>query len=138
MNEVHILDLPVIENEQGRITKIFPALAKSPSAASAFQEIYISSVFTSTMKNCRLHKAMTCNLKVIAGSVIFHFFSNDRKKTHSIQLSSRDAKVLVIPPGHWFTFENTGSITAEIMNFADRLHEPEEQISEDYKKFCWE
>ena len=133
MNEVRLEDLPVIQGDKGNIVKIF----RSNDPKIAPQEIYISSVAVGVTKGCKLHKAMTCKIKVISGEVTFHFFGNDKKKKQSIKLSKDDHRLLVIPPGNWFAFENTSNVISEVINFADILHDPQEQINEDPSHFSW-
>lgn len=136
MSDVVTVDLPVIGNDQGGIVKIFPSLHKL-SEAPAVREIYINSMAPGLIKGCKIHKSMLCRLKVIKGEITFHIFNEARKKTQSIRLHCSDAKAVIIPPGNWFAFENSGDQSAEFMNFADQLYDPNEQVNEDYKSFDW-
>lgn len=136
MNDVRVLDLPVIQGEKGSIVKVFPAM-QDLLGKSSLEEIYISSIEKNTIKGCKLHQRMTCRIKVISGEVTFHFFNPEKVKVQSVTLSDSQAKLMVIPPQTWFAFENRGSGTAQIINFSDLLHSPDEQINQDHQNFQW-
>ena len=123
INGVKIFDLKVIRNSKGDILKF---LSKKNKFFRGFGEVYFSEIKNKKTKGWNFHKKNTCIITVPFGTVIFHLIDGRKKsKTFNrelkILISKRRLKVLIIPPGIWFSFQSLSNISI-ITNFSNKVH----------------
>ena len=123
INGVETFDLKIIKNSKGDILKF---LSKKDKFFRGFGEVYFSEIKKKKIKGWYFHKKNTCIITVPFGKVIFHLIDGRKKsKTFNrelkILISKRRLKVLIIPPGIWFSFQSLSNISI-ITNFSNKVH----------------
>jgi len=98
-----------------------------------FGEIYFSSVHPGIVKGWHLHKAMTLNYAVIAGTIRLVLFdaredSKTRGNLMEIVTGEDNYALIRIPPGIWNGFQCLSAQTAIVANAATLPHDPEEIV----------
>ena len=123
INGVEIFDLKIIKNSKGDILKF---LSKKDKFFRGFGEVYFSEIKKKKIKGWNFHKKNTCVITVPFGKVIFHLIDGRKKsKTFNqelkISIGRKRFKVLIIPPGIWFSFKSLNN-TSIITNFSNKVH----------------
>ncbi len=124
-----IIKKEIFKNSKGDIIKY---ISKKDKIFKKFGEVYFSEIKKNKRKGWNLHKRNYCLVAVPFGKVKFTLFDGRKNsKTHKtinkITLSKKKHKVLLIPPGIWFSFTTTTekSLVANILN---NIHSPKETI----------
>ena len=124
-----ILKKEIFKNSKGDIIKY---ISKKDKIFKKFGEVYFSEIKKNKTKGWNLHKRNYCLITVPLGEVIFTFYddrknSRTHKTTNKIALGKKKHKVVLIPPGIWFSFTTTSkkSLVANILN---NVHSPRETI----------
>ena len=129
-----ITDLKKIAHPKG---DIFHIIRKGDDGYIDFGELYSSSVNFKEIKAWKKHFIMTCNI-VVGYGIVKIVLIDKRKESKTFNkidefiLSKEDYFRLSIPPGLWYGFEGLSAKNL-ILNFADIIHDSEEQINIDYK-----
>ena len=99
---------------------------------SGFGEVYFSEVLPGAIKAWKLHSRQTQQLAVPLGLLRFVLFdprpgspSYGQVRAHLVGRPDH-YRLLRIPPGIWYGFENFGTEKALICNCANLMHEPSE------------
>lgn len=133
---IRIIPLKVIRNEKG---DILHALRNDSEGYLGFGEAYFSGINYNEVKAWKKHFKMTLNLVVPIGKVKFVFF-DEREESISFGtfnefiLSKENYQRLTIPPNIWMGFKGLGSGTNLILNIADVVHDPIEQLNMNAEK----
>ena len=127
INGVKIFYQKVIKNSKGDILKF---LSKKDNFFKGFGEIYFSEVKKRKTKGWNLHKKNTSIVTVPFGTVIFHLIDGRKKsktfnKELKILISKKKFKVIIIPPGIWFSFKSLKN-KAIVSNFSNNIHSKNE------------
>ena len=122
-----IIKKEIFKNSKGDIIKY---ISKRDKIFKKFGEVYFSEIKKNKTKGWNLHKKNYCLVTVPIGEVIFTFFDgrkNSRtfKTKHKIILGKKKHRVVLIPPGIWFSF-TTGSKKALVANILNNVHSPKE------------
>ena len=126
-------ELKIIDADNGSIMHV---LKNSDNGYKEFGEVYFSTIVKDTIKAWKLHKRMTSNLIVPAGTVLFSFMdvrheSSTLNQTFKIILSQKPYFRLTVPPGIWFGFKGVSDDLNMICNVADIPHDPNEILRKD-------
>jgi dTDP-4-dehydrorhamnose 3,5-epimerase len=118
----------VIRDERGMVAHMMRS--DSPEF-SGFGEIYFSFVNPGIVKGWKLHEKVGQNLTVPVGSILFTLYdprpeASSKGKYFSIKLSLDDHRLLQIPAGVWYAFENLSDYQSMIVNCVDTPHDPSE------------
>jgi dTDP-4-dehydrorhamnose 3,5-epimerase len=110
-------------------------LSKKDKFFSGFGEVYFSEIKKNKTKGWNLHKKNTCILSVPFGSVVFNFIDGRiNKKTHKnvkkVVLSKKNFKIIVVPPGVWFSFKSLTHISI-VANCINKVHSDQETLKSD-------
>ena len=134
---VKIVKRKIIKNKKGNI---FKYISSHDSFIKKFGEVYINELKKGKTKGWNLHKKNKCYLIVILGSINFHLIDG-RKKSRSynremkLNLSKAPFRLLIIPPGVWFSFFAPKK-DSSIINFLEVVHtDKETQKSEKIKSY---
>ena len=123
---VHVTQLRVIGDERGAILHM---LKHTDAIFTGFGEVYFSKVAPGQRKSWRKHQVATSQLAVPVGRVLLALY-DDRVNSPSsgdvweITLGESDYRLLTIPPGIWFAFQNVGQDEALIANCSSVPHNP--------------
>jgi dTDP-4-dehydrorhamnose 3,5-epimerase len=122
----------IIKVKKGDILKY---LSKKDKFFSGFGEVYFSEIKKNKTKGWNLHKKNTCILSVPFGSVVFNFIDGRiNKKTHKnvkkVVLSKKNFKIIVVPPGVWFSFKSLTHISI-VANCINKVHSDQETLKSD-------
>lgn len=123
INGIKIFDLNIIKNSKGDILKF---LSKRDKFFKGFGEIYFSEIKNQKTKGWNFHKRNTCFISVPFGKVIFHLIDGRKKSStfnleQKVQMSRKKFKILIIPPGVWFSFRSLGDVSI-VANFLNNIH----------------
>lgn len=118
---------------------IFHIIKKDDNGYVDFGELYSSTVNYNQIKAWKKHYLMTCNIVIVSGEIkIVIIDKRKESKTYNkidkFILSKEDYFRISIPPGLWYGFKGLGKSKNVIINFADIVHDPNEQVNIDYKK----
>ena len=96
-----------------------------------FGEVYFSFTNPGVVKGWKRHLKMTQNFAVPVGEVKIVIFdsrisSSTHGNTFEVFLSSKNYKLLTIPPDLWYSFSTISDTVGMIANFADLIHTPNE------------
>jgi dTDP-4-dehydrorhamnose 3,5-epimerase len=141
MDKVELLEgiivtpLKIIENSKG---DIFHGMKNIDPGYKEFGEAYFSTVLPGHIKAWKKHLRMTLNLIVPVGKVRFVLFddreeSSTKGKFMDLSLSKSNYQRLTIPPNVWFGFQGKGFTHNLVLNIANNIHDPDEQINIDFK-----
>ena len=119
---VKVINLKIIKNKKGDILKY---LSKKDNFFSKFGEVYFSEIYKNKIKGWNLHTKNTCMIVVPSGKVQFTLIKNKQKKQKKITIGRKNYKLLIIPPGIWFSFKSLTN-TSLVVNCIDRPHSPNE------------
>jgi len=120
---VKISDLKVIKTPKGDILKY---LSKKNKFFQGFGEIYFSEIKKQKTKGWNYHKRNSCAIAVPFGRVKFHLIDGRKKsktfnKELQILISKKNFKLLIIPPGIWFSFKSLDKISI-VANLLNKIH----------------
>lgn len=121
--------LRVITDERGAVLHMLRA---DTPGFGGFGEVYFSELRPRVTKGWKLHLRMTQRLAVPVGQI--HFVLCDERADSPTRGRWSEFHVgrperyglLIIPPGIWYSFRNTGEAAALIANCADLPHDPAE------------
>jgi dTDP-4-dehydrorhamnose 3,5-epimerase len=128
IEDVLIHPLRQIADERG---KIMHMLRRDDPHFDEFGEIYFSTIYAGVVKGWHIHKAMTLNYAVVAGTIKLVLY-DDRKTSSTygelmeIFLSESNYALVKIPPKIWNGFKGVGNQPAIVANCASLPHDPEE------------
>lgn len=98
-----------------------------------FGEIYFSVVYPGAIKAWHLHKTMTLNYAVVAGTIKLVLF-DDRAQSPTrgqlMELFPGEANycLITVPPLVWNGFKGIGTAAAMVANCATHPHDPDEIV----------
>lgn len=126
---------------------IYHGMKNVDSGYIGFGEVYFSSITTGVIKAWKRHSKMTLNLICPIGKIRFVLF-DDRFESptngffQEVYLSVEDNyNRLTIPPGVWMGFQGLSAGINLLLNVADIVHDPLEQlnipIDESHIVFDW-
>lgn len=130
---VRIQPLRQIPDERG---KIMHMLRRDDPWFQQFGEIYFSMVYPGVVKGWHLHKRMTLNYAVVAGSIKLALY-DDRAgsatagETQEIVMGTGNYVLVTVPPGVWNGFKGVGTDSAIVANCATEPHDPDEIVRKD-------
>ena len=130
---VRIEPLRQIPDERG---KIMHMLRRDDPWFQQFGEIYFSMVYPGVVKGWHLHKRMTLNYAVVAGSIKLALY-DDRAgsptagETQEIVMGTGNYVLVTVPPGVWNGFKGVGTDSAIVANCATEPHDPDEIVRKD-------
>jgi len=129
---VVLQDLKQLTDSRGAVLHM---LRRDSEMFAEFGEVYFSEVNPGAVKAWKKHLRMTQNIAVPVGKIRLVLFddredSSTKGETRVYELGRPQAyKLIRIPPGLWYGFENPGSEKALLANCADLPHDPEESRS---------
>jgi dTDP-4-dehydrorhamnose 3,5-epimerase len=127
---VAIHPLAQLPDERG---KIMHMLREDDPHFARFGEIYFSVVYPGAIKAWHLHKKMTLNYAVVAGTIKLVLF-DDRAQSPTrgevMELFPGEANycLITVPPLVWNGFKGVGTAPAMVANCATHAHDPEEIV----------
>ena len=136
IHDVILTPLKIIENDKG---DIYHSIKNIDKGFKGFGEAYFSTIKQNVIKAWKKHLIMTLNLTVPVGKVKFVLF-DDRKDSPSyghveeMILSTENYLRLTVPPNIWIGFQGINSGLNLILNIADIVHNPDEQINIELNK----
>lgn len=141
---VIITPLKRIEGDKG---SVFHGVKKTDEGFAGFGEAYFSTVNPQTIKGWKKHYEMTMNLVVPQGAIKFVIY-DDRENSSTkgifqeIIISSENYCRLTVPSQVWMAFEGIGNGQNLLLNVANMLHDPDEQINlpldhSNFSKYVW-
>ena len=130
---VFVRPLRRIPDERGCIMHMLRADAPH---FEAFGEIYFSAVYPGVVKAWHLHKVMTLNYAVIAGTIKLVLYddrpaSPTRGELMELFLGDQNYCLVTVPPMVWNGFTGCGTTMALVANCATHPHDPDEIVRED-------
>jgi dTDP-4-dehydrorhamnose 3,5-epimerase len=138
---VYITPLKQIFHPMGNI---FHGMKKSDQGYTDFGEAYFSTIISNDIKPWKKHLKMTLNIVVPIGVIKFVIYDGrDTSITNgeffSTTLSPENYCRLTVPPGVWMAFKGIGGSTNLLLNIADIVHDPDEQITKeiDFFDYNW-
>lgn len=123
---VKVINLKKIENTKGAIIKI---LNKKDKNFKKFGEIYFSEIKKNEIKGWNLHKKFFCQITICYGDLIVKL-KNQKSETKKIHLSVLKPRLLIIPPGVWFSL-NSKKKNSMIINILSGIHDPKETLKQE-------
>ncbi|HAZ03477.1 MAG: hypothetical protein A2W90_16610 [Bacteroidetes bacterium GWF2_42_66] len=133
---VIVTPLKIIEHPKG---DLFHIMHTGDEGYKGFGEVYISTINFGDVKAWKKHFKMTSNFAVPFGKIkvvlvdLREHSTSINEKSEFI-LSSDDYFRLTIPPGVWYGLKGLSENINILINFADIVHDPNEQINIDYNK----
>jgi dTDP-4-dehydrorhamnose 3,5-epimerase len=124
VKSIKIIKKEIIKNSKGDILKY---LNKKDDIYQRFGEIYFSEVKKNKTKGWNFHKKNTCILSVPLGSVKFKIFNPKTNKLIQITIGKNNYKLVIIPPGFWFSFKSQKKISL-VANFMSSIHSKNEAL----------
>jgi dTDP-4-dehydrorhamnose 3,5-epimerase len=123
INGVKLLNLKVIKNPKGDILKF---INKRTKFFKGFGEIYFTEIKNKKTKGWNLHKKNFCIISVPFGKVIFHLIDGRKRsktfnKEQKYSINKKNYKILLIPPGVWFSFRSLNKISI-VSNMLNNIH----------------
>jgi dTDP-4-dehydrorhamnose 3,5-epimerase len=141
IKDVVISPLKIISHPKG---DIYHGIKNTDSSFSSFGEAYFSLINYNEIKAWKKHFKMTLNLIVPLGEVRFVLIdqrinSSTKGNFLDINISSKNYKRLTIPPNIWIGFKGISKTTNLILNVANIIHDPNEQVNKDLDsiKYQW-
>ncbi len=128
LKKIKIINLKKIENSKGAIIKI---LNKNDKNFKKFGEIYFSEIKKNKIKGWNLHKKFFCHITICYGDLIVKL-KNKKSKIKKIHLSILKPRLLIIPPGIWFSL--TSKKNSMIVNILSGIHDPKESLKKEITK----
>ena len=113
---------------------VFRILRNTEEAYYGFGEAYLSVVSSGRVKGWTKHRQMTLNLVVVSGQARFVFFDDRAGSTSHGQFAEVYASMptefvrITVPPGVWTAMQCVGREPSAILNIADYVHSPSEQL----------
>lgn len=129
---IQLTKLDKISNEKG---DIFHGLKASDSSFKKFGEAYFTTIHNNEIKGWKKHSAMTLNLIVPVGEVLFCIYDEILNKFYNYEIGENNYCRLTVNAGLWVAFEGKGDGLNLILNIASIEHDPEESINEPLNKF---
>ena len=122
-----------IPDERG---KVMHMLRRDDPHFEQFGEVYFSVVYPGVIKGWHLHKAMTLNYAVVAGTIKLVLYddregSPTRGELMELFVGESNYALVKIPPGIWNGFKGIGVGPAIVANCATLAHDPEEIVRRD-------
>ena len=109
--------------------EVMHALKASDSGFNGFGEAYFSWIEKGAIRAWKCHKRMTMNLIVPLGEVRFVFNLPGQKIDFLVEdIGEKRYARLTVPPGIWFGFKGKSAGSSLLVNFADRVHDPDEVL----------
>ena len=121
VKSIKIFSSKIIKNNKGNLIKYVSSYDKF---YEGFGEIYFNEIKINKKKGWTKHKRNSCLIKCIFGKVKFHLIDKKDKELKII-ISSKQNKILKIPPNIWFCFESLVSKSI-IANLIKRPHDDKE------------
>lgn len=123
---VIVTPLRRIPDERGTI---FHMLRASDPHFKQFGEIYFSSIYPGVVKGWHLHREMTLNYAVIAGSIKLVIYderdgSPTKGELLELFLGPHNYALVSIPPLVWNGFKGMGVTEAIVANCCTHVHDP--------------
>jgi dTDP-4-dehydrorhamnose 3,5-epimerase len=131
IKDVVITPLKRIEGEKG---SVYHGIKKTDAGFAGFEEAYFSTVNPGTIKGWKKHYEMTMNLVVPQGTIKFVLY-DDREGSDTegvfqhLIISPENYCRLTVPPKIWMAFEGLATSVNLLMNVANMIHDPNEQIN---------
>ncbi len=122
-----IIKKKIIKNSKGDIIKY---INKKDRIFKKFGEAYFSEIKKNKIKGWNLHKKNDCIISVPHGIVLFNFVDGRKnsktfKKKKKIILKKKNHKVVLVPPGIWFSFQSLSKISI-VSNILNNIHSKNE------------
>ena len=122
-------DRKVIRDDRGAVLHMLRC--DSNEFASDFGEAYFSKIKEGVIKGWKKHIKMTQRISVPVGSVKFVFVdlradSSSHGGIVEIELSEKNHKLIIVPPGLHYSFKGTSPGESLIANITNLPHEPSE------------
>lgn len=119
-----------ISDERGQVMRM---LRSDDSHFERFGEIYFSTVYPGAIKAWHLHKQMTLNYAVVAGTIKLVLFDDrNGSATRGVIMElfpgESECCLVTIPKGIWNGFKGIGISPAIVANCATEVHAPEEIV----------
>ena len=116
---------------------VFHAMKRVDPGFIEFGEAYFSSILCGLVKAWKCHSRMTLNLVCMVGKIHFVLFDGREDSLTYGQfmeatLSPESPELyrrITIPPGIWMAFIGIGEGKSMLLNVADILHDPTEQVN---------
>ena len=130
---VAVRPLSRIPDERGWIMHMLRADAPH---FERFGEIYFSAVYPGAIKAWHIHKVMTLNYAVIAGTIKLVLYddrpeSPTRGELMELFVGDQNYCLVTVPPMVWNGFKGCGTTPALVANCATHPHDPDEIVRED-------
>ncbi len=122
VKSIKIINCKIIKNKKGNILKY---INKRNKFFIKFGEVYFSEIKKKYTKGWNLHKKNTCLISVPFGKVIFATYNPQTKKLIRTILGKNKNKVILIPPGNWFSFKSISKISI-VSNLMNNIYEKKE------------
>ena len=136
LKKIKVISLKKISNTKG---DVWHAVKSNEKHFYRFGELYFSWIKPGKIKAWKYHKKMTMSLIVPVGNVLCVFFDEYNKKFVKINIGDKNYKKIIVPPGYIFGFKNISNNKSLIANFADIIHDKNEQVRINQKeiKYSW-
>ena len=131
INGVLITPLKIVSHPKG---DIYHGMKRSDSGYLNFGEAYFSTIVSGETKAWKMHTRMTSNLIVCKGKVKIVLYDNRKDSVsndviNEFVLSLDNYCRLTVPPGIWLGFKGIAKDISMILNIADIVHDPSEQVN---------
>jgi dTDP-4-dehydrorhamnose 3,5-epimerase len=141
INDVLLTPLKIISVEGG---DVLHGMKAADAGACGFGEVYFSTVDRGAVKAWKRHRAMTLNIVVPVGEILFVIY-DDRSSVRTagafqeIILSKHKYARLTVPPMVWMGFQGLGTPLNLLMNVANIPHDPAEidRLAADAFEYDW-
>jgi dTDP-4-dehydrorhamnose 3,5-epimerase-like enzyme len=122
MKKPFLVNSQFFKNKKGDVIKY---ISKKSKYFKKFGEIYFSEIKKNKIKGWIKHTRNTCIICVPSGKVKFFTFKENFHDKKKFILSKKINKLLIIPPGYWFSFLSINKISL-VANLIDDVHSDNE------------
>lgn len=131
MTEIEGVDIKPLRRIPDERGAVFHMMRADDPNFDAFGEIYFSMIYPGAIKGWHLHKEMTLNYAVVAGSIKLVCYddrpsSKTRGVIQEIFLGELNYSLVTIPPHVWNGFKGVGTERSIVANCATIPHSPDE------------
>jgi dTDP-4-dehydrorhamnose 3,5-epimerase-like enzyme len=124
MKRPFLVNSQFFKNKKGDVIKY---ISKKSKYFKKFGEIYFSEIKKNKIKGWIKHTRNTCIICVPSGKVKFFTVKENFHDQKKFILSKKINKLLIIPPGYWFSFLSINKISL-VANLIDDIHSDNEVI----------
>lgn len=124
MKRPFLVNSQFFKNKKGDVIKY---ISKKSKYFKKFGEIYFSEIKKNKIKGWIKHTRNTCIICVPSGKVKFFTVKKNFHDQKKFILSKKINKLLIIPPGYWFSFLSINKISL-VANLIDDIHSDNEVI----------